>query len=327
MDSLTHALTGALIGSTAGRGRLGFKALAIGAVSANIPDLDVLFTPFFDPVTAMFVHRGFSHSLLLLVFGSAAVALLVHHMLKKQISFKQSWLLVFFPWLSHLLMDVFNTYGTGLFEPFSSTRFSIDSMAIVDLSLLIILTVAFALVIINRNRLVKLPIAYGALLFTVLYFTLGVGLKFRLEDKVKEQLAKAEIPFSRIHTTPLPLTNLAWMVVVEDSANFRVTQVNLLSKKIFKHTSLPKKTDMPVVCPQTIERLALFTHGFYTVEQDNHGNIYVNDLRFSSLEQSFPQAFVLRFRINTDSCVVSRAHPKRGINVENIRTLLVELSN
>lgn len=327
MDSLTHALTGALIGSTAGKGRLGFKALAVGALSANIPDMDVLFTPFFDPVTAMFVHRGFSHSFLLLVLGSSAGAWLVHRMVKKQLTFKQSWILVFFPWLSHLLMDIFNTYGTGLLEPFSGIRFSIDSMAIVDLSLLIMLSVALVWVILSRNQGIKFTMAYGALLLTVLYFALGVGLKFRLEDKVKEQLAKEEIPFSRIHTAPLPLTNLAWMVVLEDSASFRVLQVNLLNKKIFKHTILPKKTDNIEVCRQTVERLALFTHGYFTVEPGNPDNIYVNDIRFSSLEQSYPQAFVLRFRINTNSCVVSRAHPKRGINVDNVRTLMVELSN
>lgn len=327
MDSLTHALTGALIGSTAGKGRLGLKALVIGAITANIPDVDVVFTPFFDPVKAMFVHRGFSHSLLLLALGSLLGAFLVHLLFKKRITFTQSWFLVFFPWLSHLLMDIFNTYGTGLLEPFSSTRFSIDSMAILDLNVLIILTLALALVIIKRNLRVKLPVAYGALLITALYFALGVGIKYRLESKVKEQLAKTEIPFGRIHTTPLPLTNLAWMVVVEDSANFRVSQVNLLNKKIFKHTILSKANNTQEACGRPVEMLKLFAKGFYTIEEDPAGLIYINDIRFSSLEQSYPQAFVLRFRINTDSCAVSRVHPKRGINIENMRALLVVLSN
>ncbi|MEW5847119.1 MAG: metal-dependent hydrolase [Bacteroidota bacterium] len=322
MDSLTHALTGAIIGHALGDTKIGPKAMIIGAVVANIPDFDVAFTRFFEPVEAMFIHRGFSHSLLLLVVGSLFLAYFFKRFSRTLYSFGFWWLMVLLPWLSHLIMDIFNTYGTALFEPISSIRVSFDSMAIIDVNLLLILSFTFLALFIFRKKQNRYKQWLGivGLALVLLYFTLNVLIKFSLEGEVKERLKTSDIAFTRIHSTPLPLTNLVWMVVVEDSSGFRVTQVSILKKQIVSHTLLVKGNDDK--CSESLKRIKEFTKGYYTIDNDNQGSLYVNDLRFSSLESVYPAAYVIRFKVDETTCKVQRTHPKRGITPGNTRKLL-----
>lgn len=323
MDSITHALTGAIIGHATGNSKLGPKAMVVGAVAANIPDFDAAVTPFFDPVEAMFIHRGFSHSLPLLLIGSAFLGYILSRYHKSRHSFGFWWLLVILPWLSHLLMDIFNTYGTGILEPFSSLRLSFDSIAIIDFNLLVILVLTLAALFFFREKPQpkKRFIALLGLSIVALYFLLNVYIKVSLEREVRGRLTTSGINFTRIHTTPLPLTNLVWMVVVEDSASYRLSQVNIIKKQIVSHTLLLKgmgKNSTP--CPMA--RLKEFTKNYYTIDYTSQGYFYVNDLRFSSLESSYPAAYVVRFKVDETTCKVERTHPQRGIIPENILKLM-----
>lgn len=323
MDSLTHALTGSIVGHAMGGKKIGPKAMLLGAVAANIPDFDVAFTRLYNPVEAMFVHRGFSHSLVLLAGGSLTLGYLLKRYHKGQYPFGFWWLMVLLPWLSHLAMDVFNTYGTALFEPFSSIRASFDSMAIIDVNLLFILVLTLIALFFfpKKHHRYKQLVSVIGLVLVSLYFTLNAFIKLALESEVKEKLTYSGIAFTRIHTTPLPLTNLVWIVLIEDSLSFRVTQVNILKKQIVSHTLLDKGISNEE-CNYALKRIKEFSKGYYTIEQTTQGYFYVNDLRFSSLESGYPKAYVLRFKVEEATCKVSRAHPVRGITAQNIVKLM-----
>jgi inner membrane protein len=56
MASITQAVLGAAVGEATLGGRLGNRALIIGAVVATIPDLDVLITPFFSSIERITIH-------------------------------------------------------------------------------------------------------------------------------------------------------------------------------------------------------------------------------------------------------------------------------
>ena len=64
MDSLTQIVLGAAVGEAVLGKKVGNKAMLYGAVAGTIPDLDVLASYFTDTVTALALHRGFTHSLL-----------------------------------------------------------------------------------------------------------------------------------------------------------------------------------------------------------------------------------------------------------------------
>lgn len=80
MDSLSQVVLGASVGGAVMGRTLGRSALLSGALLGTLPDLDVLID-YGDAVANFTEHRGFSHSLLvllpaslLLAWGAAALA-------------------------------------------------------------------------------------------------------------------------------------------------------------------------------------------------------------------------------------------------------------
>ena len=73
MDPLTHGALGAALGHTCFRRRLGVKVLAVGAIAAMLPDLDLIYGSFEGPFGRLLSHRGLTHSIF---FGPIAGSLL-----------------------------------------------------------------------------------------------------------------------------------------------------------------------------------------------------------------------------------------------------------
>ncbi len=75
MDSISQAALGAAVaGAVAGR-RCTPKVLLAGAALGTLPDLDVMLD-YGDPISNMVKHRGFSHSLFVLLPFAAMLAAL-----------------------------------------------------------------------------------------------------------------------------------------------------------------------------------------------------------------------------------------------------------
>src|SRR3954464_9784618 len=80
MDTLTHALSGALLGrATASRdpvpNALSLRArMAIGFCAAAFPDCDIVVTPL-APLAYLYNHRGVTHSLLVLPLWAVLIGL------------------------------------------------------------------------------------------------------------------------------------------------------------------------------------------------------------------------------------------------------------
>lgn len=323
MDSLTHIVLGAAVAEVAVGKKIGNKALVIGAIAGNIPDFDSFISILLNPVDALFFHRGISHSLLALVLLAPILALLMRRIDKDSRMEYRHWLwAIGLPWLSHLIVDLFNTYGTGIFEPFSSIRVSYDSVAIVDVFVLAILIPAtIAISLYHRKKKNRRVVAWISLFFVVGYFGLSVVIKENLESTIRKELTASNTEYHRIQTAPLPLSNLIWMVVVETDSTYHVEQRNLTkpNKAEHPHNLLKNHNLLDSISSNSIDKLKRFTKGLYTVEQFPTG-YYINDLRYSSLSTTYPQAYVFRFEVTqaTSTIEVKRAHPKRNLNFQNI---------
>ena len=77
MDSLTQIILGAAVGEAVLGKKIGNKAMLYGAIAGTIPDLDVLSTFFTDKVTALEIHRGFTHSILFSALFAPILAFIV----------------------------------------------------------------------------------------------------------------------------------------------------------------------------------------------------------------------------------------------------------
>jgi membrane-bound metal-dependent hydrolase YbcI (DUF457 family) len=152
MDTITHGIAGALIGkaffaddpvvggpSWWQRPRTEDRAAIIcAAMGAMFPDTDVFF-PLFSKQHLAFLtmHRGVTHSLLMLVVWAAGLALLA-----KWLAGRAKWPAPEFSQLfsifgaalaSHILLDLLTPWGTMAWSPVDHTRLAWDSLFIVDL--------------------------------------------------------------------------------------------------------------------------------------------------------------------------------------------------
>ncbi len=133
MDSLTHIVLGACIGEVFIGKKFGKRSLFLGAVAQSLPDIDFVASFWMTPTQDLIAHRGITHSLLFVLLVTPLLAWLADKWRRPHdIAFK-TWLWFFaIELLTHLSLDIFNAYGTGLLEPFSHQRFCVHAMFVAD---------------------------------------------------------------------------------------------------------------------------------------------------------------------------------------------------
>lgn len=138
MDTITQGLLGAVTAQLGFRTRLGRSATWVAAITAAVPDLDVLAAGLLKaagvdvgPFDRQVYHRGITHSLLVMPVLAFMVAGIWWAFRRRQ--FGWLFLCCLVAALSHPLLDWCTTYGTQLLAPVSSRRFAIDAVPIVDL--------------------------------------------------------------------------------------------------------------------------------------------------------------------------------------------------
>ena len=136
MDNLTHSLVGAVMGRM-GLKRLSPRAMPAMIIAANLPDIDsfVAGAVGCQPIA---VHRGFTHGIGgLVTMPFLAVAIIwgwerLRPGKEGPLRLPGLLLACFLAVVSHPLLDLMNTYGTRLLEPFSHQWFYADTLFIMD---------------------------------------------------------------------------------------------------------------------------------------------------------------------------------------------------
>ncbi len=132
MDTLSHALLGAALGQVAFGRRLGWRAVVIGVVAAELPDVDFLIHSDADPLLNIELHRHFTHSFAF----SPVIAFITALPWFFRPDYKAQRLALFLCGLaacwSHILLDACTSYGTQFLVPFSQHRFGWDFISIID---------------------------------------------------------------------------------------------------------------------------------------------------------------------------------------------------
>lgn len=194
MDTITQALLGAACANVCGRHALGKRAARWGAVGGALPDLDIFAGLAGGPWIEMQHHRGVSHALWFgPVVGSAigwALWLRYARLRERDPDHEDAalggpgqhvwWMLVLaVSILSHPLLDLFTSYGTQLFAPFSDHRFAINAIGIIDP--VYTLPLVAALTLGKPSVASKRRLSAAALVFTTGYLCYGAWLNARAE--------------------------------------------------------------------------------------------------------------------------------------------------
>ena len=186
MDTVTHGLAGWLIAraipSDPGR-KEATAAVVIGSV---LPDADNV-ASLLGSELYLRIHRGISHSIAGMAVTSILVALLLYKYGKWK-DLKKLFLLTLLGQLSHIALDLLNSYGTQIFQPFSDARVSFDLLFIIDLAFTGIIVLGLLL---SRHRPSR---ARAALAVLAAYVGFAAFLHIRAEDAIREAAVRHGVP-------------------------------------------------------------------------------------------------------------------------------------
>lgn len=212
---------------------------------------------------------------------------------RKQFESEASWQrwswMFFFAILTHWLIDACTSYGTQIFEPFSSYRISFDNIAIVDplytIPLILGCTAAWFLRT-QRGRMVANWLGIG---LSSAYMTLTFVRKAHVNDVTIESLERQGIAYSQIKTSPTMANTLLWNVMVEAPDSFYYGMYSIWDKKReVKLQALPKNHALldPYRDNELVDILVWFAQDFYNVLPKEDGSLQFNNLRFGLLDSS-----------------------------------------
>jgi inner membrane protein len=325
MDSITQTLLGVTIAEAGFRKKLGWKALAAGAVLGIAPDLDV-FTRVFGPLASMKYHRAETHSFVVLAFLLAVVLLLVLRFAKEREK-RLPWVhLAAWVLLTHPVLDWCNTYGTLILAPLSRHRFSLDLISIIDpfYSVPLLIAVFIALFMIIPGN-VRKGVAIGALVLSTAYLGWAVRQNLKARGIARTSAAECGIEVSGLLVTPCFFTIYCWRVVVTDpDGDHHVGLVSTWNPRNVELTRLESSRD-PLV-KEALKTEAGKTFKWFAqdlvrcdVEEFQDGSVVViSDVRFGWISDPLKPVFGMQVFFDEDGnhTGFERTHPRMSISFE-----------
>jgi len=187
---------------------------------------------------------------------------------------------------THLFIDSFNAYGTGLFEPFSHYRVSFDTMFVADpLFSIWPFAALVALMVLKTGDRKRKTWAVAALALCGIYLLLGIVFKLVIDKDVNEDISNKRMVITRHFTTPTPLNNLLWYVVAECDSGYYIGYRSVFDKKPAIDYHFARRNDSLLsLCEHKddVARLVRFSKGYYTIN-NQHDTLIFNDLRFGEI--------------------------------------------
>lgn len=328
MDSLTQIVLGAAVGEAVLGKRAGNRALLYGAIAGTLPDLDIFAGRFIDTVSAIEIHRGISHSIVLALLLSPVLGWLVSKIEKKLAIPANRWALLFFLCLfTHSLLDVFTTWGTQLFWPLPY-RLAIKSIFVIDP----LYTLPFMICLIGVMRSKKTSrkrFRYNTagLAISTAYLLLTLVLKGFAYTKFIDALEDKNITYINAETRPAPLNTILWQANVETADAYLMGDYSFFDTQPITFTSYPKNHEMlgSLNDNGNIKRLQAISEGWYTITE-NDGTLFFNDLRFGMIDaDSNPPQYAFTYRLEEiNGTIVVHEVPKTR---RDSKALLVKLWN
>jgi inner membrane protein len=289
MDSVTHITLGACVGELVLGKKLGKQALLWGAAAQSLPDIDSAAALFVSPDQALLIHRGVTHSFFFSIVAGLALAFFARRIHQKvYLQFVTLALFFCLQLLLHDLLDTCNAYGTGLFEPFSHQRFSVNLLYVADPLFTIGLFVASIILVVKNTRYQnRAKWAFTAITLSGLYLCFAGFGKLYMGDRVKASLKSKHGQHDSYLTTPAPFTSMLWYIVAATDSGYYTAYSSVLDdvnqplvyQYYHKNDSLLNHVQNKVV----VNNLLAFSDKYYTLNTMG-GNIHINVLRLGQVQ-------------------------------------------
>ncbi len=234
MDTLTHALSGALLARATEPNSHSSEPRAeqlprrlrmwVGFWAAAFPDSDIIVN-FIDPLTYLNTHRGITHSLIMLPLWAGGLAFLFMLIARRRYSWRAFVGTCALGIGAHIAGDVITAFGTMIFAPFSTWRAQIPTTFIIDPYFTAI--IAAGLVASTYWKQTRLAAIAGLALLAI-YVGFQALLHQRAVAVGEAFIAANRLESARADAIPQPFSPFNWMVVVEQPKGYRLAYISLL---------------------------------------------------------------------------------------------------
>ena len=302
MDSLTQIVLGAAVAEAVLGKKVGNKAMLYGAIAGTIPDLDVLASHFTDTVSALAIHRGFTHSIVFSVLFAPIFGWLVSRYETYKDFKGWSWLF-FWTLVTHPILDAHTTWGTQLFWPLD-IRLAFKTIFVVD-PLYTLPFLVFLILTMFQKRTSKKRRLYNnlGLIISTMYLGLTFILKDLAQSQFEDDLLNQNIAYEQIDTRPSPLNTILWNANIETKHSYLLADYSFFDTKDISFKTYPKNHDLlgNLIENEKVKRMIHISEGWFTINKIDD-NLYYNDLRFGLLNlEPNSQDFVFKYLIDVDN--------------------------
>ena len=305
--------------------------MLLGALASSIPDIDFVAAFWSDAATNLLAHRGFTHSILFGVIAIFGFALVSEHFHKQHKVGWKTWLLLFTAAIgSHLFIDVMNSYGMGLFEPFSHARISFNTVYVADPFFSLWPAIAFVALLLLRPRDARRTFwVRFALVLSGSYLFYCLLNKWEINRDTKKILAAQHVSYTKYFTTPTPLNNWLWFVAAGNEEGFYTGYRSVFDSKDSMDLTFSPRNDSllaPFQKHEELQKLLRFSNGFYTAARWGDTTVF-NVLRFGQVvgwhnpKERFVFHYYLGYPYEENKLVVQRGR-FAGWNAETFNSLL-----
>ncbi len=234
----------------------------------------------------------------------------------------------FFFWCfaTHILLDVFTTYGTQVFMPFSNMRATFSFISVVDplytLPFLLILLIASFM---RRQSRARRITNWAGIIISSLYLLFAVFNKTATNQVVKDSLKEKGLTYERYMTSPTLFNTFLWSSTIEMDSSYLIGNYSKYDpeKRIKNFIEIPKNHHLLAGHEEDehVEILSRFSNGYYHLRynQDSTAVEWI-DLRWGALdnivkdlpkEERFPMVYQLE-KQNGQFVVVQQAEQRMG---------------
>ena len=283
MDSFTQIALGIAIAEVCAGKKLKNKTFLYGAVLGTIPDLDVVVGLFLNPADAILIHRGISHSLFLFMFLSPLLGWIISKIERNKINFVKATVMAFWCLFTHVLLDLFTSWGTQILWPLDD-RFALKTIFVIDPLYTIPLVIALIMVWRTKDAILRKKYIVRGLLISSSYLLLSCFIKIYALNQFEKALSNRGIQYSEIIVKPTAFNLILWNANVATAENYLLGDYSLLDTQpiSFATYSKNKILELQLKGNSDFEKLQKASEGWYIISQKKE-TLYFNDLRFGLL--------------------------------------------
>ena len=286
MDSLTQIVLGITTAEWVAGKKLQNKTFLYGAILGTIPDLDIVVGKFMSDVDGVAIHRGLSHSLLFFVFLAPILGWIIAKVEKSKISFKSASLLAFWCLVTHVLLDLFTSWGTQILWPLDHL-FALKTIFVIDPLYTIPLFISLIFVWRNKEFLVRRKYLIRGLVISSSYLLLTCVLKLFAVNKFEKALQNQKLNYQELIIKPTAFNCILWNANIATSKGYYLADYSLFDSQPIQFTFYPKnlKLEEKLVNSYDFQQLKKISEGWYLVSEQNNC-LFFNDLRFGLLNDN-----------------------------------------